>query len=212
MATEDPTTPVQLLLSLEEWRPVVGWEGIYQVSNFGHVRSLDKPVLFKQRYGQSQETVLRTRIFPGKVLTPHRVGRGGRYLWVSLWQQQKATRRPVHQLVLEAFVGPKPLGYVTNHKDGNPGNNHVENLEWCTVTHNNVHAIETGLRKVRGEGNYLAYFTEADVLLIRRWAREGMTSYAIAQELSVPRRTIANIVARRSWKHLPEESRCPTSS
>jgi hypothetical protein len=203
MATEDPTTPAQLPLSLEEWRPVVGWEGLYEVSDHGHVRSIDRPVLFKQRYGQSQETVLRTRIASGQLLTPQGTSRGLRYLWVTLWRQQKPKRRAVHHLVLEAFVGPQPLGYVTNHKDGNPGNNHVGNLEWCTATENNVHAIETGLRKVRGEGNYLSYFTEADVLLMRQWAREGMTSYAIAQELNLPRRTVHNVVTRRTWKHVP---------
>lgn len=91
----------------ETWKPVVGCEGFYEVSNEGRVRSS------------------RGRISGGWM--------SGKYRMVSLG---KAGPRQVHVLVLEAFVGKRPEGMDGCHNDGDPGNNRVENLRWGTRSSN----------------------------------------------------------------------------
>ena len=107
---------------IEEWRPIPGYEGLYEVSNTGRVRSVDRYV--KTCYGSY-------RLHKGKVLSPGIRPDG--YLVVSL--QYRMFR--VHRLVAQAFLpNPDNLPQV-NHKDENPGNNNVDNLEWCTAKYNN---------------------------------------------------------------------------
>ena len=122
---------------IEEWRPVVGYEGLYEVSNTGRVRSLDRYV--KTCYGSY-------RLHKGKVLSPGIRPDG--YLVVSL--QYRMFR--VHRLVAEAFLpNPDNLPQV-NHKDEDKSNNRVDNLEWCDSKYNNnygtarIRAKETAIK------------------------------------------------------------------
>lgn len=104
----------------EEWRPIIGYNNKYEISNKGNVRCLN--------YKNTDEV---------KTLTPHKTNRG--YLRVDLYSNGKSRHHSVHRLVAEAFIpNPNNLPQV-NHKDENPLNNHVDNLEWCTETM----AIET---------------------------------------------------------------------
>ena len=101
----------------EVWKDVNGYEGLYQISNFGNVKSLNY-----RRHGYQ------------KNLTP-KVNNDGR-LWVELAKSGKRKQFLVHRLVACAFI-PNPSGYKEiNHKDENPKNNHVDNLEWCTRKYN----------------------------------------------------------------------------
>lgn len=108
------------------WKPVVGYEGIYSVSNIGSIRR-DKT---KRRI-------------------EHDIDYHG-YHNVHLCYQGKRQKYKVHRLVLEAFVGPCPEGYQTRHLDGNPDNNHLENLCWGTAEDNSkdkvVHQRERSQR------------------------------------------------------------------
>lgn len=122
---------------IEEWRPVVGYEGLYEVSNTGRVRSVDRYV--KTCYGSY-------RLHKGKVLSPGIRPDG--YLVVSL--QYRMFR--VHRIVAEAFLpNPDNLPQV-NHKDEDKSNNRVDNLEWCTAKYNNnygtarIRAKETAIK------------------------------------------------------------------
>ena len=117
----------------EEWRPVVGWDEIYEVSNHGRVRS-------KSRYVRSRGSG--KRLVPGRIrkLQTHKQG----YRMVSLRQDGTQSFRLVHQLVLEAFIGPRPGGMVACHNDGDPTNNHVDNLRWDTQSANLHDAVRHG--------------------------------------------------------------------
>lgn len=124
----------QLELPFEEvWKSVVGYEGYYEVSDLGRVRSLDRTTLRDNRHGK-QPTKIKGRIMKQGV-------RAG-YPYVNLCVNNFRKKRPVHRLVAEAFLG---TGEEVNHKDGNKLNNHINNLEWCTRAENHIHALENGL-------------------------------------------------------------------
>ena len=121
----------------EIWRDIAGYEGYYQVSNLGRIRSLDK----MQNYNGS------ARLHKGRILKPNNDGRG--YLIVDLSKNSRSATRSIHRLVAMAFLdNPNNLPQV-NHKDEDKTNNFVfvnedgsvdlnkSNLEWCTYSYNN---------------------------------------------------------------------------
>lgn len=113
----------------EEWRSVVGYEGLFEVSNHGGVRSLDRTIT------RSDGAIRR---FRGKVLNPYLSS--DNYLRVNL----RGRDVRVHTLVLEAFVGPRPSGYVACHNDGDGSNNNILNLRWDTYSSNNFDIVKHG--------------------------------------------------------------------
>jgi len=124
-------------MSIEEWRPVVGWEGFYEVSSQGGVRSVTRTTTLLD--GQR-------RTYQGKVLV--RVIREGGYEVVSLCRAGHCRTLHVHRLVLEAFVGPRPLRYVCCHGNGVPADNRVENLRWDTESANVRDSILHGTQRM----------------------------------------------------------------
>ena len=110
----------------EEWRPIVGYEGLYEVSNTGQVKSFDRYVKYSNG---------RIHLHKGKVLSPIKDRDG--YLQVNLCYSGRINSIKVHRLVAQAFIpNPDNLPQV-NHKDENKTNNCVENLEWCDSKYNN---------------------------------------------------------------------------
>lgn len=113
----------------EVWRPVVGYEGHYEVSNLGRVRSLRRRVQVLSRWGTPT-----SREYPARVLAQD-VDRGrhsyGR-LRVSLCHEGAQKSRLVHQIVAEAFIGPRPSGHEVAHNDGDAANNRATNLRYAT--------------------------------------------------------------------------------
>lgn len=121
---------------MEQWKDVVGYEGYYEVSDHGNVRSLDKEVRTNIRH-------VKSRIIKGKVLKPYKKNHG--YYAVSLSKDGKWFTTEIHRLVAKAFL-PNPMNKkVVNHKDGNKLNNHIDNLEWTSYKENHWHAREIQL-------------------------------------------------------------------
>ena len=118
---------------MEEWRDIKGFEGLYQVSNLGHVKSVSRKIWNGKGFFRSKEK------FVSQVLN-HKG-----YLMVQLWSNKNFKTISVHRLVADAFVpNPKDLPQV-NHKDEDKTNNKVSNLEWCTAKYN----INYGTAKIR---------------------------------------------------------------
>ena len=114
----------------EQWRNIKGFEGSYQISNLGRIRSLDR-VCGQMPRGYD-------RHITGNFMTPTDNGRG--YLIVHLKKNGSRKSRYIHRLVAEAFI-ENPKGFpVVNHIDFNKKNNTVENLEWCTQKMNVQHS------------------------------------------------------------------------
>lgn len=122
----------------EIWKNVPGYEGLYQVSSNGRVKSLDRCVMVKNGYnGQT------SRSLKGVILKPVLV-RG--YQAVTMHKNGNGRLMKIHRLVAEAFI-PNPINKPqVNHKDGDKLNNCVKNLEWCTSLENQMHAIHKGLK------------------------------------------------------------------
>jgi hypothetical protein len=142
--------------SVESWRPVVGFEGSYEVSNWGRVRSL----------WVDKARVRRPRRCP-LVLTAH-VNPETLYHSVTLvrGKGQHVTKN-AHSLVLEAFVGPRPDGHVGGHRDGNGSNNRLSNLAWITYVENESDKRRHGRSPV-GERNPFAKLTVDLVRAMRK--------------------------------------------
>ncbi|MGP9720952.1 NUMOD4 motif-containing HNH endonuclease [Corynebacterium sp. AOP40-4SA-5] len=109
----------------ETWKPVVGWEGLYEVSDHGNVRSLDRIV-----YAGSG----RTRKSKGRTIAQLPMPTG--HLWVHLCRDGSKDSDRVHRLVMAACVGPCPEGMEVRHIDGDPTNNRVGNLQYGTRSEN----------------------------------------------------------------------------
>lgn len=110
----------------ERWLPVVGWEGLYEISDRGRVRSVARTATNKA--GQVRHLKSRIRKTSDN---------GHGYESVSLYGlDEKGSRRYIHDLVLSAFVGPRPDGYQARHLDGDSKRNVIENLAWGTVSEN----------------------------------------------------------------------------
>lgn len=125
----------------EIWRPVVGYEGLYEVSSYGRVRSVDRYV--KACYEKY-------RLHKGKILSPGKDKDG--YLFVVLSCNGKHKTITIHRLVSQAFI-PNPDDLpIINHKDEVKTNNSVDNLEWCTAKYNanygtrNIRVKETAIK------------------------------------------------------------------
>jgi len=107
----------------------------------------------------------------------------------------------VHILVLETFVGLRPMGYECRHLDGTRINNHVTNLAWGTHSENQLDRRLHRTAK-QGEKSHYAKLKTDDVLQIRRRVANGELHRVIAEDFHVCPATISDIVQRRSWKHI----------
>lgn len=166
----------------EVWKDIPGYEGLYQASNMGQVRSLPR-VVDRGRWGVSR--------IRGRTLKP---GGNKGYRFVILRRNGKSETRFIHRLVAETFIGPLPEGLCTRHMDGNPGNNAVSNLEYGTNSENQL-----DLYQYRG---YHHRLRPAEVLEIRRRLVSGERAVDIAKDYGVSRSLITEIKAGRCYRWL----------
>jgi hypothetical protein len=166
----------------EEWRQVEGFDGFYEVSSLGNVRSF-------------HGTHTGVRILRPDVL------RNG-YLLVTLWNGKKRRREMIHVLVLEAFVSKRPPGMYACHDDGTRTNNVVGNLRWDTAAGNNADKRKHGTHQA-GTNNPMAKLSNSTVLVIRAMAAAGIRNRKIADRFGIRLHNVQQIVSRRSWRHIP---------
>jgi HNH endonuclease/NUMOD4 motif/Helix-turn-helix domain len=162
---------------LEQWRPVVGFEGLYEVSDLGRVRRVGKAA----RHGKGHGGGARR----GRVRRVHR-GQDG-YVRVQLWRDGRAFMRLVHCLVAQAFLGPVPPGQEVNHRNGNKADCLLANLEYVTHPENNRHAYQRGLRAPSKPWK----LAPADVQAAAKARAAGLSLRVIGRQFGVADSTIA---------------------
>ncbi len=214
MARQQFTPPPDL--TGEEWRPVVGWEGVYEVSSHGRVKRIKRAC----------------RAIAGLILKT--VSSKGYQLVKLCKNNEKPLSRSVHRLVCAAFHGPAPEDKPqVNHKDGKRGYNHKDNLEWVSGKENVRHALDTGLavpfpghteqsrkimskihkqrcadspeRLARGERHGMSKLTETSVSAILSVLDQNPrpTTVSIARQFGVSRNVIRGIRDNTLWRHVP---------
>lgn len=121
---------------MEKWKDIPGYEGIYQASNYGRIRTVEGKITCNKRYGKR---VWKSRILKGRGDNPTTGKR------VNLWKEGKPKDFLVARLVAITFLGVPPEGFTVNHIDGNRMNNELDNLEWLSLADNIRHGFNTGL-------------------------------------------------------------------
>lgn len=166
----------------EEWRPVVGFDG-YEVSSHGRVRSLRNT----RHTARSVPLILRA--------TKNSNG----YPQVTLRRPPRQHNTPLHRIVLEAFVGPRPPGHVCAHHDGDKWNSRLSNLRWTTQSENVADTARHG-RLCVGDRNPKAKLTPQQVREIRERVGTGAPQRQLGAEYGVSEQTISSIWCNRTWK------------
>ena len=180
------STQLPLPEETEEWRPVVDYEGLYEVSDLGNVRSVRRT----------------TNTWPGRVLKP-RLDHYG-YLKVHLSRGDRETRLTIHRLVLAAFVGPFASGQEGNHINGVKTDNRLGNLEKVSGSQNTNHAWQSGLcnsHRPRGSQNPHVKLTEDAVRQIRALG-DQLDQAELGRRFGVHFSTISDILRGKTWKHV----------
>ena len=131
-------------MSSAEWLPIKGYEGLYEVSNLGEVRSLDRTVAGKHPGTTSRRV--------GRILKPS-VNPNFGYRSVGLWRNGRRELVGIHRLVMAAFVGPRPVGDHTRHLNGDPSDNRLENLAYGTPSENQMDRIRHGRHNNAGRAS-----------------------------------------------------------
>lgn len=174
----------------EIWKPVVGYEGLYEVSNFGNVKRLEK--LVKHAKGGLSR-------IKEKILLQSKDRRG--YNRLVLTKENHQTHR-VHTIVAKAFIENVDNKPIVNHIDGNKINNKVDNLEWVTKSENELHAYRIGLKKSGNIGSkcHWAKFTKEQIIEIRKEYKPTRNSIGdLAKKYGVKWDTISNIVKGKTY-------------
>jgi hypothetical protein len=164
----------------ENWRPIVGWEGVYQVSSFGGVRNARTLRLLKPQ-----------------------IDKDG-YHYLALKKGPKVQRRAIHHLVLEAFTGLRPSSdFHCRHLNGRRADNRPANLAWGTVVENHadIDLHGTRARGLNNGGWSQAKLTDEDIRRIREAAFFGARKTNLAQIYGICRAQIYNILTG-SWLHV----------
>lgn len=175
------------------WKDIPGWEGFYQASNNGKIRSIDRAV--KCRNGAFRKS-------KGKVLSGG-FNRFTGYYTVMLTDGPTRKCRSIHRLVCLAFNGlPPSESHQAAHKDGDKNNNAASNLMWATGKENTSHRYKHGTI-LFGEDHPLSKLNNSAVMSIRELKKQGYPTARLAEKFGVSTGTILEVAVRKTWQHLP---------
>lgn len=206
------------VLDGEEWLPINGYEGYYEISNYGRVKRLPRAVTKSNQYTSWNE-YLTEMIY---TLQPNTQGYPQVHLNVNNYKQSTVR---VHRLVAEHFLTEPSeqlkeecrlsgINYVpVEHEDDDPSNPHYKNLRWCSVSFNNYKAAKSrDYENLRGSNAPVSILKEGEVFEILRLLKDtNMSQEKIGEMFNVKQITISNIKTGRSWSHLTGIEHTPRS-
>jgi len=173
----------------EIWKDIQGYEGKYQVSNIGRVKSLERVSTFNNSKGLKKEIIIKS-------------WNDSDYIRVKLCKESVEKTHRVHRLVANHFLENPLNKSQVNHKNGVKSDNRVENLEWVTNSENAIHAFKNNLRKSPSGSNHVnSKLNEEKVLEIRKIGRSKSLK-EIADYYSVDKSLISLILLNKAWKHV----------
>lgn len=172
---------------IETWKAVVGFEGLYEVSDWGRVRSIDRVRHVVRRLSDGRE-VHSNRHLRGVMLKPGTVESGHQLVVLG-----KGNSRLVHSLVLTAFVGPRPAGSDSCHEDGDPANNNLLNLRWGTRSDN--------VRDMLSHGRTRSGLCTDDVARMKSMF-STMSNSQIADIFGITTGNVCSIRNGHTWRHV----------
>lgn len=175
----------------EIWKDIPDYEGLYQVSNLGRVKSLERYV----KHLSGSMKLLKERILV--------IIKNGGYYRVTLSKNNIKKAKTIHRLIGESFIpNPNNLPFI-NHIDGNKLNNSVENLEWCTSQENCIHAVYTGLMSSQsGEKNPSSKLDEKQVREIRNLHKKGTSYKELSILYGISKEHASAIVRKIYWREV----------
>lgn len=174
----------------EIWKDIIGYEGIYKISSFGRILTLEKT--YPHRHGlQKKRSIIR------KVTTIK-----NRYPFLTLTKEGKMVVRKLHRLIAIHFIPNPENKRFINHKNGDKKDFRIENLEWCTQRENSIHAHRNGLcNPAKGVNNGKSKLNNEKALEIKRLYKTGLSQRKIASIIGeISRGAIRNIVEGKTWK------------
>lgn len=175
----------------EEWRDVRGYEGYYQVSNLGRIKSLARFVLHKNGRKVKRKE---------RILKPSKMGDG--YLSVCFRVCNNVNKQYIHRVVAKNFLKKPSYANCVNHINGVKHDNRLSNLEWVNHIENHAHAVRAGLINNSGENSSSAIFTNKEINLIRIFYKTNRFSREeISNLLGVSKTCIAQIVTYTRYKN-----------
>jgi hypothetical protein len=183
---------VHLATQVETWLPVIGFEGLYEVSHHGQVRSLDHQVTQNSRWG------LQSRIQRGRLLRPKRC-KGG-YLQVCLYRAGVPCYRHIAHIVAEAFIGLRPAGQQVCHCNGVKTDNRACNLRYDTIKGNVADKVVRGTL-LRGENHYNAKASEEVVRALRAQGKDRSWAQ-LAEQYGFSKGNVRSILTFKTWRHV----------
>lgn len=173
----------------EIWKPIPGYEGLYEASCLGRIRSLPRITVSKCN---------RNVAVKGGILRPF-YGTTSNYYQVQLCKQGILRKHLVHRLVAQVFLSDWNADLEVNHIDGNRLNNRSDNLEMCTRQQNIDHSIKHNLKRDYGEHHVHAKLTNRQANIIRVWHRWGIRQNDLAAMFRVSKQAICDIVHNRTY-------------
>jgi hypothetical protein len=191
-------SPVEL--NSEIWKDVLGFEGIYRVSDLGRVKRVNIIKKIGPASFIKKEDRILIPVFDVIKKDFVRLSKRNKVrLLVNLSKNGKIYRRNIHRLVLEAFVGSCPAGMETCHNDGNPLNNRLWNLRWDTHRNNEKDKIKHGTSN-RGEKSHLHKLNLSDIKKIRKlYKTKKYSTRKLGILFNVSHQNISCIITRKSW-------------
>lgn len=173
-------------MNVEIWKPIKGYEGLYEISNLGRLKKLEK----KWVAGKGSVRFAEESITLG-ILNSHG------YYTFDLCKNGNPKKTKIHRLVAEHFLEKEINKKIVNHIDGDKSNNRATNLEWTTSKINNEHAYAVGLRKTK--------LTTVEIKEMRNFYDDNLyTTYELAQLYGISQSNVWNIVKRKTWRYVEE--------